>query len=121
MLPANTQPTLSPSLFHRHLMDTMQPAMSYDGGDVAEWQARLRPKVRELVGLPGGDRIALNPRVPLEARPSNTGQSKNSYPQQRTRIRYPRLSLPASKRAAAVSVFHLCPRAHHWDASFDSG
>ena len=57
-----TEPTLSPSLFHRHLMDTMKPSMSYDGGDIAEWQARLRPKVRELVGFPDGHRIDLNPQ-----------------------------------------------------------
>ena len=36
--------------------------MAFDGGDVAEWQACLRPKVRELVGFPDGDRIDLNPR-----------------------------------------------------------
>ena len=57
-----TEPTLSPSLFHRHLMDTISPSMAYDGGDVAEWQARLRSKVRELVGFPDGDRIDLNPQ-----------------------------------------------------------
>ena len=62
MTAAITEPTLSPSLFHRHLMDTMQPSMSYDGGNIAEWQARLRPKVRELVGFPDGDRITLNPQ-----------------------------------------------------------
>ncbi len=43
-------------------MDTIEPSMSFDGGDVEEWQCRLRPKVRELVGLPDGDRIPLNPR-----------------------------------------------------------
>ena len=58
----NTQPILSPSLFHRKLMDSMQPSISYDGGDVQEWQARLRPKVRELVGFPDDTRIDLNPR-----------------------------------------------------------
>ena len=36
--------------------------MSYDGGDVAEWQARLRPKVRELIGFPDDERIDLNPQ-----------------------------------------------------------
>ena len=60
---SNTELALSPSLFHRQLMDSSQPSMSYDGGDVAEWQARLRPKVRSLVGMPSGDRIALNPRT----------------------------------------------------------
>ena len=58
-----TEPTLSPSLFHRHLMDTVKPSMAYDGGDVTEWQARLRPKVRELVGFPAGDRIDLDPQI----------------------------------------------------------
>ena len=50
-------------------MDTVSPAMEYDGGDVAEWQARLRPKVRELVGFPDGDRIDLNPQITVETRP----------------------------------------------------
>ena len=45
MIATITEPTLSPSLFHRYLMDTVSPSMAYDGGDVAEWQARLRPKV----------------------------------------------------------------------------
>ena len=61
MIATITEPTLSPSLFHRHLMDTVRPEMAYDGGNVAEWQARLRPKVRELVGFPEGERIDLNP------------------------------------------------------------
>ena len=60
---SNTEPALSPSLFHRQLMDSSQPSMSFDGGDVAEWQSKLRPKVRSLVGMPSGDRIALNPRT----------------------------------------------------------
>ena len=59
---SNTEPAFSPSLYHRHLMDTMKPSMSYDGGDVTAWQTRLRPKVRELVGFPDGDRIELNPQ-----------------------------------------------------------
>ena len=58
-----TEPTLSPSLFHRQLMDATPPLMSFDGGDVAEWQASLRPKVRSLVGIPSDDRIALNPHT----------------------------------------------------------
>lgn len=62
MIATITEPKLSPSLFHRHLMDTVQPSMAYDGGDVVEWQDRLRPKVRELIGIPDGDRIALNPQ-----------------------------------------------------------
>ena len=60
---SNTEPALSPSLHHRQLMDSTSPSMSFDGGDVAEWQANLRPIVRSLVGMPSGDRIALNPRT----------------------------------------------------------
>ena len=59
----STAPVLSPSLFHRQLMDSMRPSMSYDGGDVSEWQVNLRQKVHSLVGMPSGDRIALNPRT----------------------------------------------------------
>ena len=62
MTMTKTEPTLSPSLFHRQLMDTIQPSMSYDGRDVSEWQARLCPKVRELVGFSDSDRIDLNPQ-----------------------------------------------------------
>ena len=63
---SNTEPALSPSLYHRQLMDSTQPSMSFDGGDVVEWQARLRPKVRELVGMPSGDdRIAAQSTVTL--------------------------------------------------------
>jgi dienelactone hydrolase len=40
----------------------MKPAMAYDGGDLSAWQARLRPKLREMVGLPDIERPPLNPR-----------------------------------------------------------
>ena len=63
MTTSSAKPTLSPSLFHRQLMDSTSPSMSFDGGDVAEWQANLRPIVRSLVGMPSGDRIALNPHT----------------------------------------------------------
>lgn len=40
----------SPSENHRYLMDRITPALAYDGGDVRQWQARLRPRLRELLG-----------------------------------------------------------------------
>ena len=61
MTVSSIEPALSPSLYHRRIMDATQPSMAFDGGDVWEWQARLQPKVRELVGLPDDDRIPLNP------------------------------------------------------------
>ncbi len=55
-------PVFSPSLHHRHVMDSIRPALSYRGGDVAAWQRRLRKKLKELVG------IMPDTRVPLRAR-----------------------------------------------------
>ena len=52
----------SPSLNHRHLMDQMEPSMAYDGGDVKKWQRKLRRKVKELIGLPKGERVPLGVR-----------------------------------------------------------
>ena len=50
----------SPSLNHRYLMDSLTPALAYDGGDVGAWQRRLRRKVKSLLGMPSGDRVALD-------------------------------------------------------------
>ncbi len=41
---------LSPSEHHRYLMQQTKPTLTYAGGDVAAWQQRLRPRLRELVG-----------------------------------------------------------------------
>ena len=59
-----TQPdaSYSPSLNHRYLMDSLTPALAYDGGDVGAWQRRLRRKVQSLLGMPSGDRVALDVR-----------------------------------------------------------
>jgi dienelactone hydrolase len=46
------EPHFSPSEVHRHLMRNLTPSLRYDGGDVVEWQALLRPKLRQLVGVP---------------------------------------------------------------------
>ena len=60
----STQPdaSYSPSLNHRYLMDALTPALAYDGGDVGAWQRRLRHKVKSLLGMPSGDRVALDVR-----------------------------------------------------------
>lgn len=63
--PTNPPRTYSPSHVHRGLMDRLEPALAYDGGDVAAWQQRLRPVVRQLLGyhrMPE-QRTPLNPRT----------------------------------------------------------
>lgn len=51
---------LSPSGNHRYLVERTEPALSYGGGPVPEWQAQLRPKLRELLGMPDGERLPLD-------------------------------------------------------------
>jgi dienelactone hydrolase len=53
---------LSPTENHSYLMSQTPPSLGYDGGDVQEWQARLRPKVRKLVGDMPEERCPLRPR-----------------------------------------------------------
>ena len=53
---------LSPTENHRYLMSHMVPSLGYDGGDVQEWQGRLRRKLRELVGDMPEERCPLRPR-----------------------------------------------------------
>jgi dienelactone hydrolase len=53
---------LSPTENHRYLMSHMAPSLGYDGGDVQEWQGRLRRKLRELVGDMPEERCPLRPR-----------------------------------------------------------
>jgi len=43
---------LSPSIVHRHLIETAKPCLAFNGGDVRKWQSRLRRKVRELLCMP---------------------------------------------------------------------
>ena len=54
--------SFSPSLNHRFVMDSMIPALRYDGGDVGSWQERLRPKLRALLGRMPEERVPLNVR-----------------------------------------------------------
>lgn len=53
---------LSPTGNHRYLMDRITPELAYDGGDVKKWQARLRRKLRNLVGDMPEERCDLRPR-----------------------------------------------------------
>ena len=53
---------LSPSENHRLLMSRMAPSLGYDGGDVRQWQRRLRRKLRGLIGEMPKERCALRPR-----------------------------------------------------------
>lgn len=62
MTTANESLYLSPSEHHSHLLDTIQPALAYDGGGVQEWQSRLRPKVRLALGDTPVERPPLNVR-----------------------------------------------------------
>lgn len=52
----------APTLYHRHVMGRTEPALAYDGGDVAAWQRRLRRKLRELMGIWPAERVGLNVR-----------------------------------------------------------
>ena len=53
---------LSPSIYHRHVMDQIVPQLSFAGGDVRRWQARLRRRLEELVGAMPKERCSLRPR-----------------------------------------------------------
>ncbi|MET9019170.1 alpha/beta hydrolase family protein [Actinopolymorpha sp. NPDC004070] len=54
---------LSPSDNHRYLVQHTIPALRFTGGDAAAWQARLRPKVRELLGMPEPSALPLRVRT----------------------------------------------------------
>lgn len=53
---------LSPSENHGWAMSRMPQALGFDGGDVRQWQSRLRRKLRQLVGDIPKDRCELRPR-----------------------------------------------------------
>ena len=53
---------LSPSAFHRYLMDHTKQQLAYDGGDLRAWQRKLRRKLRELIGEVSREPVALNVR-----------------------------------------------------------
>ena len=53
---------LSPSVYHRQVMNQTKQALAYSGGDVKRWQRRLREKLTELVGQMPKKRVPLNVR-----------------------------------------------------------
>jgi dienelactone hydrolase len=54
--------SLSPSSYHRILMDSIIPENRYKGGVVGPWQRALKRKVADLAGVAPLKRPALNPR-----------------------------------------------------------
>ena len=54
---------LSPSEFHRHLMDETRPVFHYAGQDVSEWQRQLRNELHQLIGDMPSERTPLNVRT----------------------------------------------------------
>ena len=59
---AETLLHLSPSEFHRHLLECTIPKLRYEGGEVAAWQRRLRARLRRLIGEWPVRRVPLRPR-----------------------------------------------------------
>lgn len=53
---------LSPSENHQYLMTHITQELRYNGGDVKEWQGRLRRKLRRLLGETPKNRSELRPR-----------------------------------------------------------
>lgn len=52
----------SPTEYHAHLMDRIDHALRFKGGDVRAWQRKLRKQVAELAGFEPGRRVPLNVR-----------------------------------------------------------
>ena len=55
--------SFSPSVHHRHLMDTLEPSLSYRDDALEPWQRILRRKVRQLVGDMPEERVSLDVRT----------------------------------------------------------
>ena len=55
--------SFSPSVHHRHLMDTLEPSLAFCGEDLEPWQKQLRGKVRQLVGDMPEEPVPLNVRT----------------------------------------------------------
>lgn len=53
---------LSPSEYHHYLLNQTAPTLTFDGGEVGLWQAKLKDRVMRLLRLPEGERVPLNPR-----------------------------------------------------------
>ena len=52
----------SPSEYHRYIMERTEQSMKYCGGDVKQWQGKLRRKLRGLLGDMPEKRVSLNVR-----------------------------------------------------------
>jgi dienelactone hydrolase len=63
--PRSGNASLSPSLYHRALLDRTPQTLSWRGGDVGAWQRALRAKVAELTGFAAmtETRVPLAPRT----------------------------------------------------------
>ena len=101
----------SPSLNHRYVMDALTPALAYDGGEVGAWQGRLRRKVTSLLGMPDGDRVALDVRS-LWQRQHPLGTVEKIVFRARAVCGRDGLCLPARVCGTALHLVHLCPRPH---------
>ncbi len=53
----------SPSLCHLHLLEKVQPSMSYAGGDFSKWKKKLRARLCGMMGFGGEERVPLRPQV----------------------------------------------------------
>lgn len=53
---------LSPSEYHRHIVEEIEPVLGWRGGDVKRWQLKLRGKLRQLVGETPAEKCPLNVR-----------------------------------------------------------
>jgi len=57
------QPDFAASRYHNRRRENLRPVLAYGGGDVAVWQNRLRPKLREAMGYALHSPAPLNPRT----------------------------------------------------------
>ncbi|MBI2503488.1 MAG: prolyl oligopeptidase family serine peptidase [Candidatus Latescibacteria bacterium] len=62
MSAAETRLHLSPSEFHRHLLERTVPKLRYEGDEVAAWQRRLRTRLCRLIGEWPARRVPLRSR-----------------------------------------------------------
>ncbi|HCR18427.1 MAG TPA: hypothetical protein DIU35_13180 [Candidatus Latescibacteria bacterium] len=53
----------SPSVYHRYRMENSCASFAFDGGDVRDWQERLRSKLGQLVGEMSDERIPIQART----------------------------------------------------------
>lgn len=101
---------LSPSEHHRYLLAEIKPQLHYAGGDVLQWQRRLRRKLRQLVGDMPSERAPLHARS-IWKRPHSLGViEKIVFTSE------PHCDVPAyvciPKNAAPPYIFMICLQGH---------